>query len=410
MSIKHSLDIASIRKDFPILNTMVEGKALVYLDNAASTQKPRVVIDRISKYYCEQHANIHRGVHYLSAVATTAYERSREVVRAYINAREVAECIFVRNATEAINLVAASWGRANLKAGDEVIVSVLEHHANIVPWQLLEQEIGIKLVVAPIDDKGQLIVEEFKKCFTERTKLLSIGHVSNSLGTINPIEELIPYAKALGVSVLIDGAQAAPHMPIDVQALDCDFYVLSGHKVFAPTGIGVLYGKLDVLNAMPPYQGGGDMIERVSFERTTFRGAPERFEAGTPNMAGAVGLAAAIEYVTELGRDRLFDYENALGKYATQRLNEIEGLRIYGESDKKAAIFSFNIEGIHPNDVGTVLDSMGIAVRTGHHCTMPLWQLFGIEGTARASFSFYNTIDEVDALVEGLHGAIRLLK
>ena len=405
-----SLDVAGIRRDFPILSTRIDGKDLVYLDNAASTQKPLAVIERLERYYRSEHANIHRGVHYLSQMATSAYEASRERVREFINAREAAECIFTRGTTEAINLVASSWGRANLERGDEVVVTQMEHHANIVPWQLLEEEIGIVLRVVLIDETGSIVMDAFKKCFSERTKLLSFCHVSNSLGTINPAKEMVQFAKARGVPVLIDGAQAAPHMPIDVQDLGCDFYAFSGHKVFGPTGIGVLYGRREVLSKMPPYQAGGDMIERVSFSGTTFRGIPERFEAGTPHIAGVVGLAAALDYVSGLGRQELFEYEQQLCEYATAQVQKIDGLRIYGEAAEKASVISFNIDGIHPNDVGTVLDSMGIAVRTGHHCTMPLWEHYGVTGTVRASFAFYNTISEVDALVSGLQAAIKLLK
>ncbi len=390
------------RQDFPVLGREVNGKPLIYFDNAASSQKPLAVIERIERYYAGEHANIHRGVHFLSQEATGAYEAARETVARYFNAGEARECVFTRGATEAINLVASSWGGANLQAGDEVLLTVMEHHANIVPWQLLEARLGIKLVVAPVSEAGELIVEEWEKLLGPRTKLAAFCHASNSLGTINPAKELIAKAHAQGVPVLLDGAQSSAHLKIDVRDLDCDWFVASGHKIFGPTGIGVLYGKADLLGAMPPYQGGGDMIERVSFAGTTFRGLPERFEAGTPHIAGAIGLAAAFDYLESIGHDAIATQEQDLLKYATAQLEQIEGLTIYGRAADKVSLVSFNIAGIHPNDIGTMLDADGIAVRTGHHCTMPLWERYGLTGTARASFAFYNTREEIDAFVASL--------
>ncbi|MBC2594496.1 cysteine desulfurase [Ruficoccus amylovorans] len=397
------VDVAAWRKDFPILAREVNGKPLVYLDNAASAQKPLAVIERIERYYSQEHANIHRGVHFLSQEATGAYEAARETVARYFNAAEARECIFTRGATEAINLVASTWGEANLHTGDEILLTVMEHHANIVPWQLLESRLGVKLVVAPVSDAGELLIDEWEKLIGPRTKLVALCHASNSLGTINPAKELIAKAHAHGIPVLLDGAQSSAHLKIDVRDLDCDWFVCSGHKLFGPTGIGVLYGKAELLGAMPPYQGGGDMIERVSFSGTTFRGLPELFEAGTPNIAGAIGLAAALDYVESIGHPAIAAQEADLLAYATAQLEQIEGLTIYGRAARKVALISFNIAGIHPNDIGTMLDSDGIAVRTGHHCTMPLWERFGLTGTARASFAFYNTRQEIDALVASLN-------
>lgn len=396
------LDVEAVREDFPVLMREVNGKPLVYLDNAASAQKPRQVIGRLERYYASRHANIHRGVHALSQEATTAYEEARATVARFINAAEARECIFTRGATEAINLVAATWGASNLQSGDEVLITEMEHHANIVPWQMLEQSHGIKLVVAPVDDNGELIFDQWESLMNERTKLVAFCHASNALGTVNPAAEMIRAAHARGIPVLVDGAQSSAHFKVDMQQLNCDWFVFSGHKVFGPTGIGVLYGKADLLNAMPPYQGGGDMIEKVSFSGTTFRQIPERFEAGTPHIAGAIGLAAAVEYVERLGHNALEAQERDLLGYATQELTKIEGLKIYGMASQKVALISFDIPGIHPNDIGTMLDADGIAVRTGHHCTMPLWERFGITGTTRASFAFYNTRDEIDALVHSL--------
>lgn len=406
--VQSSFDIDQVRGEFPILHSMVGGKPLVYLDSAASAQKPACVMERLEHYYREQNANIHRGVHFLSQEATAAYEDARKSVAGFINAAESRECIFTRNATEAINLVAASWGMANLQAGDEVIMTTMEHHANIVPWQMLRDRLGIVLKIAPITDSGELILEEYEKLFSAKTKLAALCYVSNSLGTINPAVEMVRIAHEHEVPVLLDGAQAASHLPIDVQALDCDWLVFSGHKVFGPTGIGVLYGKASLLNSMQPYQGGGDMIDRVTFEKTTYRGIPERFEAGTPHIAGAIGLAAAIDYVQGYGHEALLAHEQKLLQVATERLGAIPGLKIYGAAKEKVAVVSFTMEGIHPNDAGTILDSEGIAVRTGHHCTMPLWQHYGLEGSIRASFAFYNTLEEVDALVNGLEKVRKL--
>ena len=396
------LNVQRVREDFPVLSREVGGKPLIYLDNAASAQKPRQVIERLNHYYALEHANIHRGVHMLSQEATAAYETARARVAKFIHAAEPRECIFTRGTTEAINLVASSWGGANLQAGDEVLITQMEHHANIVPWQMLEQSRGIKLVVAPIDERGQLILEEWEKLLSGRTKLVAFCHASNALGTVNPAKVMIEKAHARGIPVLLDGAQSSAHFRINVQELDCDWFALSGHKVFGPTGIGVLYGKADLLNAMPPYQGGGDMIEKVSFAGTTFRNIPERFEAGTPHIAGAIGLAAAMEYIDSIGHTPLEAQERDLLHYATDCMSEIEGLKIYGEADEKVAVISFDIPGIHPNDIGTMLDADGIAVRTGHHCTMPLWERFGLTGTTRASFAFYNTRAEIDAFIESL--------
>ncbi|QYY37027.1 cysteine desulfurase [Ruficoccus sp. ZRK36] len=400
--------IAAWRQDFPILGREVNGKPLIYLDNGASSQKPRAVINRLEHYYAHEHANIHRGVHVLSQEATGAYEAARETVARYLNAAEARECIFTRGATEAINLVASSWGGANLQAGDEVLLTVMEHHANIVPWQMLETRLGIKLVVAPISDEGELLVEEWEKLISPRTKLAAFCHASNSLGTVNPAKAMIAKAHAKGVPVLLDGAQSSAHMKIDVRDLDCDWFVCSGHKIFGPTGIGVLYGKAALLGAMPPYQGGGDMIDVVSFSGTTFRGLPERFEAGTPNIAGAIGLAAAFDYLDSIGHEAIAAQEQDLLAYATAQLQQIEGLTIYGRAAEKVSLISFMIDGLHPNDIGTMLDMDGIAVRTGHHCTMPLWERFGLTGTTRASFAFYNTREEIDALITSLNKIRRL--
>lgn len=398
-----------VRQDFPILASTVNGKPLVYLDNAATSQKPNTVIERINRYYREENANIHRGVHLLSQVATAAYEDAREKVASYINAQDSCECIFTRGTTEAINLVAQSWGAQNLKAGDEILLTQMEHHANIVPWQLLREKLGIVIKVAPILDNGELDCEALKSLIGDKTRLLALCHISNALGTINPARELIEYAHARGVPVLLDGAQSAAHLKVDMQELNCDFFTFSGHKVCGPTGIGVLYGKKALMEAMPPYQGGGDMIDRVTFEKTTFRGLPERFEAGTPNIAGAIGLATALDYVASMGHDALVEQEQALLAYATESLTALPGVHIYGTAPEKVAILSFTIDGIHPNDVGEILDADGVAVRTGHHCTMPLWQHFGLEGTIRASFAFYNTREEVDILVAALEKARKLL-
>lgn len=403
-------DVQTVRADFPILARKINGKPLVYLDNAATSQKPNAVIERLDRYYREENANIHRGVHALSQEATGDYEAARELVGRFINAPEAASCIFTRNATEAINLVAASWGAENLKAGDEILLSHMEHHANIVPWQMLAAKTGAKIKVIPVTDTGELDLDSYSELLTDRVKLLALCHVSNSLGTINPAENMIAQAKLKGVTVLLDGAQSTAHFAVDVQELGCDFFVFSGHKVCGPTGIGVLWGKPELLNAMPPYQGGGDMIDRVSFDGTTFRRIPERFEAGTPHIAGAIGLGAAVEYWMGLDRVALNAYEYELLSYATAQLQTIDGLKIYGQAERKVSVISFTIAGVHPTDLGTMLDLDGIAIRTGHHCTMPLWARFGLEGSARASFAFYNTLEEVDVLVASIRKAVGMLR
>ncbi|MGB0403212.1 MAG: aminotransferase class V-fold PLP-dependent enzyme [Salibacteraceae bacterium] len=396
------LDIKKIRKDFPVLHQEVNGKPLVYLDNAASTQKPKVVIDRISDYYSNEHSNIHRGVHSLSAAATEEYEIARKTVQAHLNATHDHEIIFTKGTTDGINLIANGFSGSILNKGDEVVVSQLEHHSNIVPWQMACEQSGANLKVIPINDSGEWIMDEFHNLLSDKTKLVAVNHVSNALGTINPISEVIEAAHSRGIPVLIDGAQAAPHMAIDVQSLDCEFYVLSGHKLFGPTGIGVLYGKEKWLNKIPPYQGGGDMIKSVSFEKTTYNELPFKFEAGTPNIAGVLGLKIAIDYCNEIGFDNILAYETELLEYATEKLGSIEGLTIYGTSENKASVISFLLDDIHPYDTGTILDKLGIAIRTGHHCTEPIMTRFGIPGTVRASFAFYNTTEEIDKLYDGL--------
>ena len=402
------LDVARIREDFPILKTMVNGKPLVYLDNAATSQKPQTVLDTLNRYYTEENSNIHRGVHYLSQAATKDYEDARAKVRRFLNAPDDKQIIFVRGATEGINLVAGSYGRQNIGAGDEVIITAMEHHSNIVPWQILCQEKGASLKVIPINDDGELLMDEYEKLLSPRTKLVSVVHISNSLGTINPMEQIIEMAHARGVPVLVDGAQSAPHMPIDVQKLDCDFFVFSGHKVYGPTGIGVVYGKMDLLEAMPPYQGGGDMIKSVSFEKTLYNDLPYKFEAGTPNIAGVIGLGAAIDYVTGLGMDITRAHEDSLLEYGTERLSNVSRVRLIGTAANKASILSFVMDGVHPHDIGTILDSEGIAIRAGHHCTQPLMERFGIPATARASLAFYNTEEEIDLLVRGIDKVIEV--
>ena len=403
-SVKRKFDVYDIRKDFPILNLEVNGKPLCYLDNAATTHKPDIVIEGMRHYYTHENANIHRGLHFLSEAATQSYENARLKVKEYINAMSSSEIIFVRGATEAINLVAATMGFGKfIGEGDEIIVSNMEHHANIVPWQMLCERVGAKLKVIPINYDGELILEEYEKLLNEKTKMVSIVHISNSLGTINPIKEVIERAHKFNVPVLIDGAQTVQHSRIDVQDLDCDFFVFSGHKVFGPTGTGVLYGKTSYLNQLPPYQGGGDMIRTVTFEKTTFDDIPRKFEAGTPNIAGGIALGAAIDYVMQFDRSELAEYENELLVYGTERLSQIEGLRIIGTAKEKASVISFVIEGIHPYDIGTIIDTDGIAIRTGHHCTQPIMQRFNLPATARASFAFYNTKEEIDKLVLGIH-------
>src|SRR5215510_14370970 len=396
------LEITAVRKDFPALDQRVHGKPLVYLDNAATTQKPRAVIDAVDRFYRLDYSNVHRGVHELSARATKAYESARGSVRRFINAANEREIIFVRGTTEAFNLVASSYGRSHLNAGDEILISALEHHSNIVPWQLLCEQIGTRLVVAPINDTGELMLEEFERRLTPKTGLIAIAHVSNALGTILPVREIIRMAHANNVPVLVDGAQAVSHFGIDVRELGCDFYAFSGHKVFGPTGIGVLYGREDLLDRMPPYQGGGDMIRSVTFEKTLYNDLPYKFEAGTPHVAGAIGLGSAIEYLSGLGMDNVASHEHELLDYGTDLLRSISGLRLIGTAHEKAAVLSFVLEGIHPHDVGTVLDREGIAIRTGHHCAMPLMERFGVPATARASLAVYNTREEIDTLVAGI--------
>lgn len=401
------LDIARIRADFPILREKVHGKPLVYLDNAASTQKPRAVIDAVSRYYETLHANVHRGVHHLSQAATQAYENARVKVQHFLNAHCLREILFTRGTTEGINLVAHCFGQQYLNPGDEVLITWLEHHSNIVPWQMICQQRGATLKVVPVNDAGELRMDEFDRLLTRRTKIVAVGHVSNSLGTINPVKQIIDRAHKVGAAVLIDGAQAAPHIRVDVQELDVDFYAFSGHKVYGPTGIGILYGKARWLELMPPYQGGGDMIRTVSFEKTTYNELPYKFEAGTPNIAGAIGLAAAIDYMEEIGIDVIAAHENDLVSHATRRLQAIPHITLVGTAREKAAVVSFNVDNLSGLDVGTRLDLEGIAVRTGHHCCMPLMERFGIEGTARASFAIYNTREEVDLLADMLEKMVR---
>jgi len=395
-------DVERVREDFPILQQKVHGKPLVYFDNAATSQKPRAVIDAISRYYEGTNANIHRAVHHLSEQATEEYEAARKTAQNFINAPSLSEIIFVRGTTEGINLVAQTYGRANVHAGDEVIVTDMEHHSDIVPWQLLCEDRGAKLRVVPINDRGELVLEEFEKLLRPKTKLVCVTHVSNALGTINPVRQMIETAHGQGVPVLVDGAQAVPHLKVDVQALDCDFYSFSGHKVYGPTGIGVLYGKKELLEKMPPYQGGGDMILSVTFEKTTYNRLPYKFEAGTPDIAGVIGLGAALEYVGGLGIEAIGAYEHELLEYATAAVSKIPGLKIIGTAKEKAGVLSFTLENIHPHDIGTILDREGIAIRTGHHCSQPVMRRFGVDSTARASFAMYNTRQEVDALVRGI--------
>jgi len=395
------LDVAKVRGDFPILAQNVNGKPLVYLDNAATSQKPRAVIDAETSFYEHSNANVHRGVHTLSVRATELYEGAREKVRTLINAGELAEIIFVRGTTEGINLVANSFG-ARLKAGDEIIISALEHHSNIVPWQLLCERTGAKLRVIPIDYSGDIVMDEYRALLNERTRLVAVAHVSNSLGTVNPVEEIIALAHARGIPVLLDGAQAVPHFKVDVRALDVDFYAFSGHKMFGPTGAGILYGKRAILETMPPYQGGGDMISSVSFAKTTFNVLPHRFEAGTPDVAAIVGLGAAIDYLNGIGWDAISSWERELVTYAAEKISAIRGVTLIGTPKHRAAVVSFTIDGIHPHDAGMILDHEGIAIRAGHHCTQPVMDFFGVPATNRASFAFYNTRDDVDRLVAGI--------
>jgi cysteine desulfurase/selenocysteine lyase len=395
-------DVDAVRADFPILRRQIRGRRLAYLDNAATTQKPQVVLDALMGYYTTSNANVHRGVHLLSELATEAHEAAREKVRAFFNARSVAEIIFTRNSTEGLNLVAHAFGRWRVQAGDEVVISAMEHHSNIVPWQLLCEERGAHLRVAPINDAGELILDELDGLMGPRTKLLSVTHMSNALGTINPIPEIVRMAHDRGVPVLVDGSQAAYHMPVDVQALDCDFYVATGHKLYGPTGIGVLYGRQALLEEMPPFLGGGDMIRSVTFEKSTWNDLPFKFEAGTPDIAGAIGLGAALDYMSAVGLDRVSRHERDLLEYATASLAEIPGARIIGTARNKASILSFVLEGVHPHDIGTIVDQEGVAIRTGHHCAQPVMERFGVPATARASFAMYNTREDVDALMGAL--------
>jgi len=402
------LDIQKVRADFPILSQKVNGKPLVYFDNGATSQKPQVVIDAISAYYSEINANIHRGVHTLSQLATDAYEVSRNTIQKHLNAKHNYEIIFTSGTTFGINLVANGFASL-LKAGDEVMVSALEHHSNIVPWQFLCEKTGAKLVVIPMNEKGELILSEYDNLLSEKTKIVAVNHISNALGTVNPIEYIIKKAHEVGAAVLIDGAQATPHLRPDMQALDCDFYVFSGHKVCGPTGVGILYGKEDWLRKLPPYQGGGEMIAEVTFEKTTYADLPHKFEAGTPNIEAGIVLGTAIEYMNAIGFENIAAYEHELLRYGTQRLQEIEGVTIYGTSENKASVISFNLEGIHPYDIGTIIDKLGIAVRTGHHCAQPIMNFYNIPGTIRASFAFYNTKEEIDIFIEALIKAQKML-
>lgn len=395
-------DVGRVREEFPALKQLVHGKPLVYLDNAATTQKPQLVIDAITRFYQEDCSNIHRGVHLLSERATKAYEDVRLAVQQFINAGDPAEVIFVRGTTEAINLVAHSYGRTHVQVGDAVLISAMEHHSNIVPWQILCEERGARLRVVPMNGRGELLLDEYEKLLTPRTKLVAVSHVSNALGTVNPVRQIIAMAHEHGIPVLVDGAQAVPHLHVDVQELDCDFYAFSGHKMYGPTGVGVLYGKKRLLEAMPPYQGGGDMISSVTFEKTTYNRLPFKFEAGTPNIAGVIGLGAAIEYLGRIALERVPAHENHLLASATERISSLPGVRLIGTAQEKAAVLSFVLEGVHPHDIGTVLDQEGIAVRTGHHCAQPVMQFFGVPATARASFALYNTEEEVDALMRGI--------
>jgi len=401
-------DVEKIRGDFPVLSQTVNGKPLVYLDNAASSQVPQVVIDRGSEYLKKEHSNIHRGVHYLSQHATTAYEAAREKVKRFINAPSAKECIFVRGCTEGVNLVAYSYGRKFVGEGDEIILSQMEHHANIIPWQVLAEEKGAKIRVIPMNERGELIIEEYENMLNERTKIVAVSHVSNSLGTVNPVKEMIATAHKFGVPVLVDGAQSIPHFPVDVQDLDADFYTFSGHKMFAPTGSGVLFGKKEFLDKMPPYQTGGGMIRTVTFEKTTYAPIPEKFEAGTPAIAAGIGLGAAIDYLNSIDFAAAAEYEHELLEYATEKLSAIEGVRIIGTAKEKASVLSFTIENVHPHDIGTILDQQGIAVRAGHHCAQPVMQFFDVPATARASFAFYNTREEVDKLADAVQKVIEV--
>jgi cysteine desulfurase/selenocysteine lyase len=407
-TITKELDVYAIRQQFPALNRQVKGQPLVYFDNAATTQKPQVVIDALVDYYSNYNANVHRGIHTLAEEATALFEASRDAARQFINAAQREEIIFTRGTTEGINLVAYTWGRKNIQAGDEIIITEMEHHSNIVPWQLLCEEKGATLKVIPQQD-GTLLLDEYKKLLSSKTKLVSVVHVSNALGTVNPVEEIIQLAHQAGAKVLIDGAQSTVHLDIDVQAMDCDFFAFSSHKVYGPTGIGVLYGKRELLEAMPPFQGGGEMIKEVTLEKTTYADLPYKFEAGTPNIADAAVLRSALEFVSKIGKEKIRDHENELLTYATEQLVQLPGLRIIGTAASKVSVVSFVIDKVHPQDVGILLDNRGIAVRTGHHCAQPLMHCFGIPGTIRASFAMYNTKEEVDQLITGLQKALKLL-
>lgn len=406
----HKLDVLELRKQFPILNRKVNGKALVYLDNGATAQKPESVINSIVNFYTQDNSNIHRGVHTLSQIATTAYEESREKVKRYLSAEFIEEIILTKGTTDGINLLANSLGRHVLNKGDEVIISAMEHHSNIVPWQMLCDQLGAKLKVIPMNQNGELLIEEYKKLLTNRTKIVSVVHISNTLGTINPIKEMIEMAHKVGAYFIVDAAQSAPHMGIDVKKLNCDFLVFSMHKVFGPTGIGILYGKKQILEEIPPYQGGGDMIKTVSFEKTTYNELPHKFEAGTPNISAGIAMGKAIDFVNDLNWNEVSTHEHTLLAYATEKLKAIDGVRIIGEASEKASVISFIVNGIHPYDIGVILDKLGIAVRTGHHCTQPIMDFYEIPGTVRASFSIYNTLEEIDLFIAALKRAINMLK
>ena len=403
------IDIKKARQDFPILSREVYGKPLVYFDNAASSQKPSKVIDAISHYYEHEHSNIHRGVHHLSAEATEKYEEARKTIQRFINAEHSHEVIFTKGTTDSINLVAYSFGNKFINEGDEVIVSTLEHHSNIVPWQMICEARGAKLKVIPINDAGELLLDEYRNLLSDKTKIVAVGHVSNALGTINPVKEIIAEAKKMSIPVLLDGAQAIPHLAVDVQELDCDFYAFSAHKIFGPTGVGILYGKEILLKTIPPYQGGGEMIDTVTFEKTTYNELPHKFEAGTPNMAGVIGLKAAIDYVNEIGINNIAIAEHQLLEYATEQISAINGVRLIGTAKEKASVLSFLVNDVHPYDIGTILDRLGVAVRTGHHCAEPLMNRLSIPGTVRASFAFYNTKEEVDVFINALKKAVSML-
>ncbi len=405
---KERFDVDAVRRDFPILGREVHGKPLVYFDNGATSQKPQTVIDALSRYYAEENSNIHRGVHFLSERATAIYEDARQKIQSFINAAHKEEIVLVRGTTEGINLVAQSYGRAFLKAGDEIIVSAMEHHSNIVPWQMLCEQTGARLRVIPINHDGELVLDEFRRLVNEKTKFVSVTHVSNALGSVVPVKDIVAAARELQIPVMLDGAQAVPHLKVDVQELGCDFYAFSGHKMFGPTGVGVLYGRRELLEKMPPYQGGGDMISLVTFEKTHYNVLPYKFEAGTPNIAGGIGLGAAVDYLLRLPWEQVMAHEEALLTYATEKLSSIEGLRILGTARQKAGVLSFVFDQIHAHDVGTILDREGVAVRAGHHCAMPVMQRFGVPATTRASFAFYNTMEEIDVLASAIQKAVEV--